>query len=245
MTAGSALAPAVASGVLAAAALVVTFRPSPARRLRRLRAQERSARVRPRLPARWAAVVAGLAVWALVGGFPGLAMGVLTAVVLDSVFRRLEPRSRVLDRAEASAVLPFAADLLGAALAGGSTLDGGIRCVAAAVGGPLGRRLAQVAAALALDADPQDVWRPVADLPTAQPVVRAALRSGRSGAALAGALRRAAEEGRRAAAAADDIAARRAGVLAVLPVGLCFLPAFVLLGVVPVAASVLAGVLQR
>jgi pilus assembly protein TadC len=189
--------------------------------------------------------VAGVAVWTLVGGVPGLTFGVLAAAVLDVVFRRLEPRSRVLDRAEASADLPFAVDLLGAALAGGATLDGGIRCVAAAVGGPLGRRLAQVAAALALDADPRDVWRPVADLPTAQPVVRAALRSGRSGAALAGALSRAAKDARRSAAAADDVAARRAGVLAVLPVGLCFLPAFVLLGVVPVAASVLAGVLAR
>jgi hypothetical protein len=32
----------------------------------------------------------------------------------------------------------------------------------------------------------------------------------------------------------DEQAARRVGVLVVAPLGLCFLPAFVLLGVVPV-----------
>ena len=39
---------------------------------------------------------------------------------------------------------------------------------------------------------------------------------------------------------AAEQAARRVGVLAVAPLGLCFLPAFVLLGVVPVVVG-LAG----
>lgn len=42
-------------------------------------------------------------------------------------------------------------------------------------------------------------------------------------------------QGRRTAAArAAHVRVRRAGVLATAPLGLCFLPAFVLIGVVPV-----------
>ncbi len=43
---------------------------------------------------------------------------------------------------------------------------------------------------------------------------------------------------------AVDAAARRAGVLIVLPLGLCFLPAFVLAGLVPVLVAVLGDVLS-
>ena len=39
-----------------------------------------------------------------------------------------------------------------------------------------------------------------------------------------------------------DAAAQRAGVLVVLPLGLCFLPAFVLVGVVPILLGVLDDV---
>jgi len=40
---------------------------------------------------------------------------------------------------------------------------------------------------------------------------------------------------------AGEAAARRAGVAMVAPLGLCFLPAFVLLGVVPLVAGLLGG----
>ena len=40
-----------------------------------------------------------------------------------------------------------------------------------------------------------------------------------------------------------EAAARRAGVLVVLPLGLCFLPAFILAGLLPVIVAVLGGVL--
>jgi pilus assembly protein TadC len=41
-----------------------------------------------------------------------------------------------------------------------------------------------------------------------------------------------------------EAAARRAGVLVVLPLGLCFLPAFVFAGLVPVIVAVLGDVLR-
>ncbi|MCU1692975.1 MAG: hypothetical protein JWM64_2066, partial [Frankiales bacterium] len=54
------------------------------------------------------------------------------------------------------------------------------------------------------------------------------------------AVARLAAEARASATARAEQRARRAGVLAVAPLGLCFLPAFVLLGVVPVVVG-LAG----
>jgi len=74
-------------------------------------------------------------------------------------------------------------------------------------------------------------------------VVRAAQRSGHSGAALAGSLTRVADDLRADVVAATEARARTAGVLVVLPLGLCFLPAFVLTGLVPVVVGVVGGVL--
>jgi pilus assembly protein TadC len=56
---------------------------------------------------------------------------------------------------------------------------------------------------------------------------------------LAGALSRLAEDLRADRLVRAEAAARRAGVLIVLPLGLCFLPAFLLAGIVPVIVAVL------
>jgi pilus assembly protein TadC len=232
---------------LAGAAAPLMRPASGADRLRALADSRRIAEVRSArrpVPIRLVAALGGAAAWAVVGGIPGMVIGTVAAVVLDRMLRRREPREVRRDRRSAAAALPFAADLLAAALTAGATLDGALRCVGSAIGGPLGDRLRRVAAAHALGAGPEDVWHPLADLPDAVPVVRAALRSHQSGAALALALRRAAEAARTADEVSAEAAARRVGVLVVLPVGLCFLPAFALIGVVPVVVGVLGDVLR-
>jgi pilus assembly protein TadC len=70
------------------------------------------------------------------------------------------------------------------------------------------------------------------------------VRSAESGAAMARALERLADDLRGSRAIAVEAAAARVGVLIVLPLGLCFLPAFVLAGIVPVIVAVLGGVLR-
>ena len=60
---------------------------------------------------------------------------------------------------------------------------------------------------------------------------------------MAGAVVRLAEQAREGARVRGQQAAERAGVLAVGPLGLCFLPAFVLLGVVPVVAGLVGPLL--
>jgi pilus assembly protein TadC len=61
---------------------------------------------------------------------------------------------------------------------------------------------------------------------------------------MAGALGRVAADLRAARRADAEAAAQRLGVLVVLPLGLCFLPAFLLTGVVPVVVAVLGDVLR-
>jgi pilus assembly protein TadC len=72
-----------------------------------------------------------------------------------------------------------------------------------------------------------------------------ATRSAERGSALSRALEQQAVDLRAARAAAAEAAARKAGVLVVLPLGLCFLPAFLLAGVVPLVVSVLGDLLHN
>ena len=194
-------------------------------------------------PARVGAVFGGVATAVVIGGWLGLLFAVATGVVLDLLLRRLEPGHLRRARLRAAADLPLAADLLAAVLRAGAPVDRAADAVGEALGGPLGERLVRVARALRLGAPSEEAWAHVAGVAGGDRLARAAIRSAASGAALATSLRRLAEEIRAHRRTAADAAARRAGVLVVLPLGLCFLPAFVLAGLVPVVIAVLDTVL--
>ncbi|MFG2038972.1 type II secretion system F family protein [Dactylosporangium sp. NPDC048998] len=192
---------------------------------------------------RWpAAVLAGLSMAVGIGGPGGLVVGAAVAVGCGLLLRRIEPASARRERATARSDLPFAADLLAAALRAGAPPDLAAVTVGEALGGPVGLRLARTGRALRLGAAPDAAWAHLADLPGGARFARAATRSAEHGIALTRTLDRQAADLRVAKAAAAEAAVRRVGVLAVLPVGLCFLPAFVLAGVVPVVVSVLHDV---
>ena len=79
--------------------------------------------------------------------------------------------------------------------------------------------------------------------PASSPALgRVLVRAGESGAAVAPALRSLAADCRAAARAATEAAVRRAGVWVLAPLGLCFLPAFVCLGVVPLVLGIAGDV---
>jgi pilus assembly protein TadC len=186
----------------------------------------------------------GLAVGLLVGGWPGLAAGVLVALPAQRALRRLEPPAARRARQRAAAELPFVADLLAAVLRAGLPVGRAAQLVAAAAGGPVAERLGRVAQSLELGLPPERAWAALADLPGGPRLVAAVARSADSGAALAGAFTRLADDLRAGRLAGADATAHRAGVLIVLPLGLCFLPAFVFAGVVPVIVAVLGDVLR-
>jgi len=233
-------AEAVLIASLVAAAVVVGVRGRPARR--RLASLSTRRRWRPN-PIRVAAGLGGFAVALFVGGLPGLAVGAAVAVVLERFLRRLEPAEARARRLREVADLPLAADLMAAGLRAGAPVDHAAAAVAEAIGGPLGDRLARVARSLRLGAEPAEAWSHLAPVAGAGRMAQAAARSSASGSALAGALVRLADDLRADRAMASEAAARRAGVLIVLPLGLCFLPAFILAGLVPVLLAVLRDVL--
>ena len=141
--------------------------------------------------------------------------------------------------------VPVILDLLDAACAAGSSVPGALEAVAFAVGGARGRVLADAAASLTLGARWAEAWtRPVAAPAAGLGPVADALRAAwEDGVPPGAALRTAAGTLRRERHARSLEAAARLGVRLVLPLGLCYLPSFVLVGLVPVIVSMAAGVL--
>ncbi|WP_217712068.1 type II secretion system F family protein [Kitasatospora sp. NA04385] len=195
------------------------------------------------------AVLLGLAVWALVGGWAGPPVGLLAG----GAAWRLLPRVRAPDQRRRAAEhewlvrqLPLAAELLAACFGSNGSPAEAVAAVADSVPPPMRDRLSQVAARLALGAGPERCWGQLADecQPLA-PLARCLARTSLSGAPPAAALTGLAQSQRAAAARAAHARVRRAGVLATAPLGLCFLPAFVLIGVVPVVTGLTAAFSQR
>ncbi|WP_432833925.1 type II secretion system F family protein [Dactylosporangium sp. CA-092794] len=192
---------------------------------------------------RWsAAVLAGLSIALAIRGAGGLAAGVATVAGCGMLLRRVESSRARRERVTARSDLPFAADLLAAALRSGAPPDRAALAVGEVLGGPVGLRLRRAGRALRLGTAPETAWAHLSDLPGGARFARAATRSAEHGIALTRTLDRQAADLRTAKAAAAEAAVRRVGVLAVLPVGLCFLPAFVLAGVVPVVIAVIRDV---
>ncbi|MFG3297679.1 type II secretion system F family protein [Micromonospora chersina] len=241
--------PVVAAACLGGAALLlVVSGPAtrPARRLRLLVPNRPAERSRPTWwpdRIRLGAGLAGVAALVVVGGWAGVLVGALAGMAADRLLRRIEPRAVRDRRLREAADLPLAADLLAAALRAGAPVDRSVLAVADALGGPLADRLGRVGRTLELGGTAAEAWEHLGPVPGAERLVTGAIRSSSSGAALAGALTRLADDLRSDRSTAAEAAARRAGVLIVLPLGLCFLPAFILAGLVPVIVAVLGDVL--
>ncbi|TFV48545.1 type II secretion system F family protein [Blastococcus sp. TF02A-35] len=191
---------------------------------------------------RWLlAGAAGLAAWLLVGGGAGACAAIVVAVAGERLLRSAAPDGTAADRAATLRELPAACELLAACLTAGLPVAGALSAVAGAVPGPLGRRLQAVAALQRMGAEPRRAW---ADQPAELTgLARVLVRAGSSGAAAVPALRALAEETRAAARTEAQAAVQRAGVWVLAPLGLCFLPAFVCLGVVPLVLGIAGDVL--
>ncbi|MGC7099284.1 type II secretion system F family protein [Amycolatopsis lurida] len=185
----------------------------------------------PRLVPELAAV--GLAM-ALAG--PGGAVLVLALVV---VVRLVARRPRAPSAADARR-LAAGWDLLAATLRAGLPVPVAIRAVAVGAPDEVAATLRSTAELLALGADPAEAWAAAGACPDTAELARAARRTARSGSALAGVAEVMAERVRSAMRDQAEARAQRAGVLVTGPLGLCFLPAFLCWGVLPVLAG-LAG----
>ncbi|QNG37430.1 type II secretion system F family protein [Geodermatophilaceae bacterium NBWT11] len=194
----------------------------------------------PGVVRRWAVgALAGLVVPLLAGPGPvSLLCAVAVAVGVERVTRRAgappDPAGPV--RAD----LPVACELLAVCLAGGTPVAGAVGAVGTALGGPLGTAMQTVAARYRLGASPRAAWSDVP--PTAAALARTVVRAGESGSAVVPALRRLADDARVTERADTAAAVQRAGVWVLAPLGLCFLPAFLCLGVAPLVLGIAADV---
>lgn len=196
----------------------------------------------PATNARLAVTAAALAGYAYAGPLAAVAAGLGAARLFASLPSRAEADR---DRARAAAV-PLFADLCAACVAAGASVDAALAAAAHAVPGPLADDVEAALRAARLGVAPHAAWAALLAAERPPPVralARAVVRGTDSGAAPGAMLRTVADDARDAARTAGEVAARRAAVLAVLPLGACFLPAFVLLGIVPLVASLLGGVL--
>ncbi|WP_460869090.1 type II secretion system F family protein [Rhodococcus aerolatus] len=135
-------------------------------------------------------------------------------------------------------------DLLAACLRAGLPLASAAGVVARSAPPRLASSLHRAAELLALGAEPAVAWSDAADDPASEGLARMARRSARSGSSLAAGVAELAATCRAQAQDAAAATAERAGVLVTGPLGLCFLPAFVCLGVVPVVLGLAGPVLH-
>lgn len=190
-----------------------------------------------------AAVLLAAALW--IGPGPTLVRGRAGVPLRGGRPRRSTGSPRVPDPLAVASCL----DVLAVCLAAGMAVSSAAAAAAPSAPPNLARVLRRAAALLALGADPAVAWSVPSGAqdatdPQIDALLRLARRSASSGAALAGGVAELAEDSRHDAAHAASAAAERAGVLIAGPLGLCFLPAFVCLGIVPVVAGLAGQVLQ-
>jgi pilus assembly protein TadC len=189
-------------------------------------------------------VLAALLVAVCVGlwrGRPARAQDRLRPGASDAAPAAGPPRSRRWRRdaaAEDSIALALAVDITAACLEAGVPLPSALSAGSTVATGPTNAALAATATALRRGGG-AGAWASCAADPRLAGVVRICQRVGTTGAAVADDLRRFAAELRRAHQAQRRRRAQRAAVWVVLPLGLCFLPAFLLLTVVPVVVALL------
>jgi pilus assembly protein TadC len=131
-----------------------------------------------------------------------------------------------------------ALDLMALALGSGVPLVTSVDVVAQRSGPVVASHLRQVVAALRWGVAEARAWDGLPEI--WHPAGQAVALAGMAGVPPAGLLKRAAADMRRAEQRRIEEATGRLSVLVVIPLGLCFLPAFALLTVVPVIAA-LAG----
>ncbi|MFJ9431083.1 type II secretion system F family protein [Streptomyces sp. NPDC101490] len=179
--------------------------------------------------------------WVLCG-VPG---ALLAGAVTGAGARRwlVARETSAADEEAAARDLPLAADLLAACASAGAGPGEAAEAVGRSLGGPLGERLCRTAAELRLGGEPAEVWGRFGSIPGAEGLARCMERAGTSGAPAAEAVARHATALRAARTRAAVTGARRAQVLISAPVGLCFLPAFLAVGVAPVVIGLAAGLM--
>jgi pilus assembly protein TadC len=220
----------VAVLALLVATLCWPARPRP---VTRIRPQSGPPERQPAPPRRPVVVLAVVAIVALVvvGGSRWLAALLAVGALMGS-------RARPAD-APAPDEVSLTADLMAACLAAGAAVADALSAALVAAGPWLRTRGEPVVAGLRGGAPAAEAWSEWLGDERLAPVARTCVRTAGSGAAAAAELVRVAARMRAARRTQSQQRVARAAVWIVLPLGACFLPAFVAVGVVPLVISLL------
>lgn len=207
-------------------------------------------RLKPREPAKpagsWgrrgvSAAATGAAVaFAAAGlGWIAAALGLAAAVASYLVLGRLRAAPSAARERRLIADLPQACDLLAVCVDAGLPARAAVVAVVDAMDGPLAEALAGASAKVSLGVDEARAWGELGADPALSKLGRELRRGADAGVSLSARLVALGVDARRAAAAAVETAAKRVGVRSVMPLMICFLPSFILVGVVPIVGGML------
>lgn len=159
-----------------------------------------------------------------------------TSLAQDLRRRRAARREAARARSE----LPHLVGLVAVGVEAGAPVPSAVRHACDALGGASAERLREVALGVERGGDPVRAWTALTHDESLAPLGRALGRSARTGSSVVDTLALLAVDLADQARAAQEDAARTVGVKAAVPLGLCLLPAFLLLGVVPLVAGLAA-----
>jgi pilus assembly protein TadC len=155
----------------------------------------------------------------------------------------VEPRSASRRREQLIMEAPQALELMAACLAAGLPARTACAAVVRTFDGPVAEDLGQVLASLELGAGDVLAWRALRDHPQLGLAAADLARSVESGTSMVEGLRHHAAAAREARRSGLQVRARAVGVRSVLPLMMCFIPSFMLLGIVPAVVSAIFNAL--
>jgi hypothetical protein len=234
----------IAAGLLVLAALIVLRPSTPALAVRRLGPSRTSARAgrAPRDPRKLAATGAcclvALAAALLI---PGPARFLAAPVAFAAAREALRHLPPPVDPPPAPHLIAAGAELLAACLEAGALPATALAVTGRSLPEPLGGQLTAAGHALRSGTA---IEQALPERGALAPLASVFRRSAQTGSAMAGQLVAVAEQLRSDEHFERLERARKVGVLSALPLGLCMLPAFLLLAVVPAVIGLGAGVLR-
>lgn len=188
----------------------------------------------------WAAG-GGLAGATFFGGEIGPLAGLGAALAVWIVIGRSEPPAAIKRRILVRRELPQLVALMDSGVRSGLPTAEALSLACAALPGPAAETLRLLPDRIQLGIDPVEVWSSLLDDPALAPLGRALRTSHETGTAIGPTLRQLADELADRAQAEAEQAAHSVGVRAALPLGLCLLPSFILLGIVPLVAGLIGS----
>jgi pilus assembly protein TadC len=168
-----------------------------------------------------------------------LVLSIVSTIALGWV----EPRRTRRRRRQLLMDIPHALELLASCLGAGLPLTSATAAVVSVYTGPVREDLSTVLRLIDLGVSEADAWRTLRGHPELGTAAVDLARSAQWGTMLVDTLNHHAGAARQRRLAAMQVAARSVGVRSVLPLMTCFLPAFLLIGVVPAVASAISHAL--